>query len=107
MSGAVSDAGTVTTEPRFSAGGAPDFLIIHATEVFTGASGSTFTLKRRVKVSPTETPGILTGTGTWAVISGTGIYDGLHGRGTVTLVLDENVQPAEFTFSFSGQMHGY
>ncbi len=101
-SGAVVDAGTVTTEPRFSAGGAPGFLIIHATEVFSGELG-TFTIKRQVKVAPADTPGISTGTGTWVVIHGTGDYATLRGQGTITLVLDETVQPAEFTFTFTGQ----
>ena len=106
-SGAFSAGGTVSTAPRFSAGGAPDFLIIHATEVFTDASGAgTFTLKRQVKVRPSDTPGVLTGTGTWVVIGGTGVYAGLHGQGTLILTLDETSVSAQFTFTFTGSVHG-
>jgi hypothetical protein len=103
-SGAVSDEGTVISEAHFSASGSPAFLIVHATDVFVGERG-TFTLKRQVKVTPTDASGILAGTGSWVVISGTDAYAGLHGQGTITLILDENPQPAQFTFTFTGQAH--
>jgi hypothetical protein len=104
--GAVEDSGEFTVEVQHFGGiGAPTFLIIDAIYSFAGALGA-FTMRVRIKdtFNPDD-PALLTAEGTWVVLSGTGAYDRLHARGTLTGTLDEHAEPAHFLRTFTGAAH--
>jgi hypothetical protein len=83
-SGAFADGGTFTVQdPVFGGPGPGQFVIVHATETFTGANG-TFTVARTLRVTWREDPGVRTIAGNWVVISGTGAYEDLHGHGRIS-----------------------
>jgi len=99
--GAFADTGGfVNTRFTFSAVGAPSFVIIHATQHFTGAAGS-FTIEATITETVTSDPNILTDTGTWTVIDGTGAYQALHGQGRVTGTADDTTGVISRTYTAS------
>lgn len=101
--GAFSDSGAINNlSIGFSALGAPEFGITHVTVLFTGDDG-TFTLKAQITETLTSDPNVLTDMGTWTIISGTGAYADLHGRGTVTGAVDDNVPLISRTYQ--GEVH--
>jgi hypothetical protein len=51
----------------------------------------------------TSDPNVLTDTGTWTVVAGTGAYATLHGHGSVVGTVDENVNL--ITRIFEGDAH--
>ena len=103
--GGIEDAGTFTTlDVHPSAAGAPEFLIIHATYEFVGELG-TFTMRIQIKETVTADPNVLTGTGVWVILSGTGAYAKLHAEGTVSGMTDENPEPDLFDRTFTGKAH--
>jgi len=103
--GAIADSGSFSTlDLHFGGIGAPDFLLVHATLLFEGSEGS-FTLKMQLKESATSDPNVLSGHGTWEVISGTGAYADLHAGGTVDGITDETVEPALFDRTYTGSAH--
>jgi hypothetical protein len=91
VSGAFGDSGEMENLSRIaSAFGAPAFAGSHLTILFTGANG-TFTIKAQILETVTADPLILTDTGTWTVIAGTGAYAHLHGTGTISGTADDTV----------------
>jgi hypothetical protein len=97
-SGAIADAGTFTVQtPR----GSPRNLI--TTETYVGDLG-TFTLKRRISVTPTDDPNVRAVEGTWVMIDGTGAYAGLEGEGTVTGVIVGDGPTEKFFFTYTGEV---
>ena len=101
--GAFVDSGAINNlKISFSALGAPDFGITHATILFTGAEG-TFTMKAQIKETLTSDPNVLTDSGTWTIIAGTGAYADLHGQGTVVGTVDDNVNL--ITRTYEGGVH--
>jgi hypothetical protein len=101
--GAFVDSGAINNlNIGFSALGAPDFGITHLTILFTGDDG-TFTLKAQIKETLTSDPNVLTDSGTWTIIAGTGTYADLHGHGTVVGTVDDNVNL--ITRTYEGDVH--
>lgn len=101
--GAFVDSGAINNLTiGFSALGAPDFGITHVTILFIGDEG-TFTLKAQIKETLTSDPNVLTDTGRWTIIAGTGAYAGLHGEGTVVGTVDDNVNL--ITRTYEGDVH--
>jgi hypothetical protein len=86
-SGAFEDAGSFSDDPGFFAGRSSTF---HVFRTFTGAGG-TFTVRGDVRIVPTSDPLRLDVTGRWAVVTGTGEYEALHGGGQITEVIDMSV----------------
>ena len=105
-SGAVADAGTFTVhDPVFGGPGPGRFVIVHATETFTGTAG-TFTMERKVRVTWGDDPAVRTITGNWEVVAGTGAYRDLVAHGTISGTV-AGFPPAEaFVLSYSGTVHG-
>ena len=101
-SGAFAAAGTFVVQRPVAGGPGPGaFLNVHANETFTSADGS-FTIVRNVRVTWGEDPSVRTITGTWAVISGTGAYEDLHGAGTISGTV-QGSPPAElFVLTYTG-----
>jgi hypothetical protein len=88
--GAFTDSGPfANTRFVFGALGAPTFVSTHAVHVFQGTQGS-ITIRADIKETLTQDPMVLVDSGTWAIIDGTGIYETLRGRGTVTGTADEH-----------------
>jgi hypothetical protein len=82
--GAFADEGTINNLSIGFAGlGAPTFGITLVTILFTGDDG-TFTLKAQIKETLTADPQVLTDSGTWTIVAGTGAYADLHGQGTIS-----------------------
>jgi hypothetical protein len=101
--GAFADSGAIDNLAfNFSAIGAPTFVISHLTILFTGAEGA-FTLKTQITETLTSDPNVLTDSGTWTIIGGTGAYADLHGQGTIVGTLDENAGLINRTFT--GNVH--
>ena len=91
--GAFADDGTINNlSIGFSALGAPTFGITHVTVLFTGDDG-TFTLKAQIKETLTADPQVLTDSGTWTIIAGTGAYADLHGQGTISGTVNDQHPP--------------
>jgi len=102
-SGAFVDTGAINNLGiGFSAIGAPTFGITHVTVVFTGDEG-TFTLKAQIKETLTSDPNVLTDSGTWTIIAGTGAYADLHGHGRVTGTVNDNIPLISRTYE--GEVH--
>jgi hypothetical protein len=102
-SGAISDSGTfANTSIVFSAIGAPTFGITHVTAQFEGSLG-TFTLRATIKETLTADPNVLTDTGTWSILDGTGAYEHLRGQGEVTGTADDNQNLISRTYA--GTVH--
>lgn len=101
-SGAFADTGTFAVQdPVFGGPGPGRFVIVHATETFTGTAG-TFTIFRKVRVTWGDEPSVRTISGNWEVVSGTGAYVGLQAHGTISGTV-EGVPPAEvFVLTYSG-----
>lgn len=108
--GALADEGTYSFDldsPRafaFAGFGAPTFGIARSLEFLVGEQGS-FTLQNVVKFTLTDTPGVASVVGTWAVVSGTGDYADLRGQGTITGIIDFSGTPETFAFEFTGSVH--
>jgi len=103
VSGAFADSGTMENLSRTASGfGAPTFLGSHLTILFTGANG-TFTIKAQIVETVTADPLVLTNTGTWTLIAGTGEYADLHGIGTVSGTADDNINL--ITRIYQGSVH--
>jgi hypothetical protein len=85
-----------------SALGAPTFGVSHIKVRFTGANG-TFTISAQIVEALTADPNVLTDTGTWTVIDGTGAYANLRGGGTVTGTVDDNISLISRTYT--GDVH--
>lgn len=101
--GAFTDDGTINNlSIGFSALGAPTFGITHVTVLFTGDDG-TFTLKAQITETLTANPQVLTDSGTWTIITGTGAYAHLHGQGTVTGTVDDSIPLISRTYA--GEVH--
>jgi hypothetical protein len=101
--GAFVDTGAIgNLKIGFSALGAPDFGITHVTILFTGDEG-TFTMKAQIKETLTSDPNVLTDSGTWTIIAGTGAYADLHGEGKVVGTVDDNVNL--ITRTYEGGVH--
>lgn len=100
--GALTDAGTFTVhQPVFGGPGPGEFVNVHATETFTGAAGS-FTLVRNMRVTWGDDPTVRAISGTWAVVAGSGAYEQLRARGTITGTV-EGSPPAElFELTYAG-----
>ena len=84
---AITDSGAASAdvtsfEPR---GSDAQFV---ATNEFVGSKGS-FTLELRGVTGPLGSP-VHTATGHWHVVSGTGAYENLEGKGRLTAVTDQN-----------------
>jgi hypothetical protein len=101
-SGAISDSGTfAVTQPAFGGPGPGTFVIVHATETFTGTDG-TFTLVRTLRVTWGADPAVRIINGNWVVISGTGAYENLQAHGTVSGTV-QGFPPSEvFTLTYTG-----
>lgn len=88
--GAFTESGTFTnTSFVFAALGAPGLVSIHTVQVFEGTQGS-ITIRADIKETLTQDALVLVDSGTWAIIDGTGTYETLRGRGTVTGTADEH-----------------
>ena len=97
--GALTDVGSIVNVAFTpSASGAQTFGVTHVKILFTGASG-TFTINAQIVEYLTSDPNVLTDTGTWTVIDGTGAYAGLHGVGTVSGTVDDNVNLISRTYA--------
>jgi hypothetical protein len=90
-SGAFVDSGTFfNTRFTGSALGAPSFGILHLTQQFDDAAGSSFTLRVNIRITGTDDPNVFSDAGTWTVINGSGAYQTLRGQGTVSGTENEN-----------------
>jgi hypothetical protein len=102
--GALAVSGTmVNLGLVFSGIGAPTFAITHPTILFTG-TGGTFTIKAQIVETVTADPLVLSDTGTWTIIDGTGEYSELHGQGTVTGTADDNIGLISRTYEGTVQL---
>jgi hypothetical protein len=102
-SGAFTDSGTIDNLSRTASGfGAPTFLGSHLTILFTGDNG-TFTIKAQIVETVTADPLVLTNTGTWTLIAGTGAYEDLRGIGTISGTADHNIDL--ITRTYEGSVH--
>jgi hypothetical protein len=103
VSGAFADSGTMENLSRTASGfGAPTFLGSHLTILFTGVNG-TFTIKAQILETVTADPLVLTNTGTWTIIAGTGAYADLHGVGSISGTADDNINL--ITRTYQGGVH--
>jgi hypothetical protein len=106
--GAIADEGTYSFNEgshedfAFAGRGAPTFGIVRSFEFFAGQNGS-FVLQNVITFSLTSQPGVFAVEGTWAVVSGTGGYAGLHGQGTITGQLEASNGSEQFQFVFVGE----
>lgn len=94
-SGAIADAGTMVDSSTIFAGSSSTY---HGFRTFTGEEG-TFTTRFDVTISPTGDPNVLAVTGRWAVTSGTGDYDDVHGAGSIHESFDTSVPVIAGTWS--------
>jgi hypothetical protein len=99
-SGAFSDAGTTVLLHRVVSGGLAPFL--QATIEFDGSAGS-FVLQEDFREFATSDPNLVGSTGEWHVVSGTGGYALLQGRGRVHGVVD--IIANTFCDTFDGAVH--
>jgi len=83
--GAIEDNGTATTVwIRFGAIPSPIVSILQIETLFTNSDGTgTFTIRRTI-ISVADGPDLFLRDGTWHVVDGTGVYEGLRGHGTLT-----------------------
>ena len=101
-SGEIVDSGTFTVRKAVFGGPGPgNFVIVHATETFSGTAG-TFTVTRTVRVTWGSDPSVRSIDGNWVVIAGTGAYDDLHGQGRISGTV-QGFPPAEvFALTYAG-----
>jgi hypothetical protein len=83
-SGAFADSGSFVDDPAFFAGQSSTF---HVVRTFAGAVG-TFSARGNVRITATSDPNVLAVTGRWAILSGTGAYEDLHGAGNIAELFD-------------------
>ena len=101
-SGAFADSGTFEVrDPVFGGPGPGKFVNVHATETFTGSAG-TFTLARKVRVTWGDDPNVRTIDGNWEVIAGTGAYQDLRARGTISGTAQGSAPPELFVLRYTG-----
>ena len=82
-SGAFADYGTLITEQRTtSALPSPFGVVTHLVLLFEGQQG-TFTLRTQIIETVTNDPNIFADDGVWVIISGTGLYANLRGTGKI------------------------
>lgn len=98
-SGTLSDSGTFADD-RFLI---TDSLTVHGFRTFTGSAG-TFTARFDARILATNTPGVFSVSGRWAVIAGTGAYERLHGSGTILETFTPGVPPF-LTGKWEGSTH--
>lgn len=112
MTGSASAAGTFWTEGLFADSGmdigdaSETFFIdedtIHGVKTLIGDNG-TILLKFQARLTWTETGGVANGQ--FTILSGTGVYEKLHGQGSTVAILDMTAIPPTLTATYEGQAH--
>jgi len=105
MSGAVADAGSMEILSRVESGkGAPTFLVTHLKVLFSGTHGS-FTIAAQIVETLTADPLVLTDSGSWTIVAGTGGYADLHASGSVMGLANEHLNL--ITRVYEGGVHAH
>jgi hypothetical protein len=101
--GAITDAGTVTTDfVRASALGSPTVGTAQYVKTFHGQAGS-LTIRLESMITGTDDPTLFDEQGHWVIVSGTGAYSGLLGQGDESGVRDFANQSLDAVYT--GQVH--
>lgn len=95
-SGPVSDRGGVSAQALFGAVPSPSVAVLQTTRTLTGATG-TLVLRCEQIVKDFSDLSAAPDTGTCTILSGTGVYAGAHGSGTVTGVTNFLASPVTVT----------
>lgn len=85
--GPVADAGTVTAQALFGSVPAPSTGVLETERTLAGSDGTLYLRCTEIAKSFAD-PSAVPGTGTCAVLGGTGAYSGVTGSGKVTSLAD-------------------
>ncbi len=92
-SGAFDDSGTFTVQKLYGAVPAPSTSDVQMLQTLTDTQGYTLTLRCTVFANDFSNPADIPNTGTCAVLSGTGPYASLRGSGKITGSYNQTVFP--------------
>jgi len=101
--GAITDGGTVTTDfVRANALSSPTVGTAQYVKTFYGLAGS-LTIRLNSMITGTDDPTLWDEQGEWVIVSGTGAYAGLLGRGNESGIRDFANQSLDAVYT--GQVH--
>ena len=87
VSGAIVDAGSISTQAHFAAVPSPSAAVLHTDRTLTSQHGTLSLRCTEIAESLTDLTAV-PGTGTCTVLSATGVYAALKGSGKVTSIAD-------------------